>query len=115
MEFSNEWQTLKIKLLETANQLSGFLTERFNISTEKQMAFLNNSVSNSGTQAIALLKITLYSLSESIFYLLNQEEKDELQHHISLSRYKKNEFVQVNNFGTNDHIQFHIEVDLSHP
>ena len=70
MEFSNEWQTLKLKLLETANQLSSLLTERFNISTEKQMAFLNNSVSNSGTQAIALLKITLYSLSESIFYLL---------------------------------------------
>ena len=29
----------------------------------------------------------------SIFYLLNQEEKEELQHHISLSNYKKNEFV----------------------
>lgn len=29
----------------------------------------------------------------SIFYLLNQEEKEELQHHISLSHYKKNEFV----------------------
>jgi CRP-like cAMP-binding protein len=30
---------------------------------------------------------------KSIFYLLNQEEKDELQHHISLSHYKKNEFI----------------------
>ena len=30
---------------------------------------------------------------KSIFYLLKQEEKDELQHHISLSNYKKNEFV----------------------
>ena len=30
---------------------------------------------------------------KSIFYLLNQEEKEELQHHISLSHYKKNEFV----------------------
>ena len=29
----------------------------------------------------------------SIFYLLNQEEKEELQHHISISHYKKNEFV----------------------
>ncbi|NOR76822.1 MAG: cyclic nucleotide-binding domain-containing protein [Draconibacterium sp.] len=30
---------------------------------------------------------------KSIFYQLNQEEKDELQHHISISRYKKNEYV----------------------
>jgi CRP-like cAMP-binding protein len=30
---------------------------------------------------------------KSIFYLLNDEEKDELQHHISISRYKKNEYV----------------------
>ncbi|MCG6186084.1 MULTISPECIES: Crp/Fnr family transcriptional regulator [Maribellus] len=30
---------------------------------------------------------------KSIFYLLNQEEKDELQHHISLAHYKKNEFI----------------------
>ena len=30
---------------------------------------------------------------KSIFYLLNQEEKEELEHHISLAHYKKNEFV----------------------
>jgi len=30
---------------------------------------------------------------KSIFYLLNQEEKEDLQHHISLSHYKKNEFI----------------------
>jgi CRP-like cAMP-binding protein len=30
---------------------------------------------------------------KSIFYLLTQEEKDELQHHISLAHYKKNEFI----------------------
>jgi CRP-like cAMP-binding protein len=30
---------------------------------------------------------------KSIFYLLNQEEKDELQNHISLAHYKKNEFI----------------------
>lgn len=70
VEFSNEWQIFKVKLLETANQLSVFLAERFNISSEKQMAFLKNLVSNSGTQAISLLKITIYSISESLFYLL---------------------------------------------
>lgn len=30
---------------------------------------------------------------KSIFHLLTQDEKEELQHHISLSHYKKNEFV----------------------
>nr|WP_321355022.1 Crp/Fnr family transcriptional regulator [uncultured Draconibacterium sp.] len=30
---------------------------------------------------------------KSIFYLLGQEDKDDLQHHISLSQYKKNEFI----------------------
>jgi len=30
---------------------------------------------------------------KSIFYLLNREEKEELQHHISLANYKKNEFI----------------------
>lgn len=30
---------------------------------------------------------------KSIFYLLNQEEKEELEQHISLAHYKKNEFV----------------------
>jgi predicted PurR-regulated permease PerM len=34
------------------------------------MNFLKNVVSNSGTQAISLLKTTLYSLSESVFYLV---------------------------------------------
>ncbi len=68
--FSNEWLLFKVKLLETANQLSGFLAERFDVSSEKQMAFINNVINNSGTQAISLLKITLYSLSESFFYLL---------------------------------------------
>lgn len=70
VEFSNEWHLFKVKLLDTANQLSVFLVEQFDLSIEKQMAFLNKIVSNSGTQAISLLKITLYSLSESIFYLL---------------------------------------------
>jgi len=68
--FSNEWQLFKGKLLETATQLSTFLSEQFELSNEKQTAFLNNAISNSGTQAVSLLKITLYSLSESLFYAL---------------------------------------------
>ena len=70
MEFTNEWQLFSVKLLETATQLSSFLAERFDVSTEKQMDFLKNALNNSGTQAISLLKITIFSLSETFFYLL---------------------------------------------
>lgn len=70
VEFSNEWEMFKLKLLETVNQLSVFLTERFEVSLDNQMAFLNNLLDNSGTQAISLVKITLYSISESLFYLV---------------------------------------------
>jgi predicted PurR-regulated permease PerM len=68
--FSNEWHIFKEKLLETVNQLSVLLAERFDISDEKQTSFLENIVNTSGTEAISLLKITLYSISESLFYLL---------------------------------------------
>ena len=68
VEFSNEWQTFRVKLLETANQLSVFFVERFDVSAEKQTAFLENIVN--GNQAISLVKITIYSIFESLFYLL---------------------------------------------
>lgn len=68
--FSNEWHIFKEKLLETVNQLSILLAERFDISDEKQTSFLENIVNTSGTEAISLLKITIYSISESLFYLL---------------------------------------------
>jgi predicted PurR-regulated permease PerM len=70
VEFSNEWEMFKLKLLDTANQLSVFLTERFEVSLDNQMTFLKNIIDNSGTQAISLVKITIYSISESLFYLL---------------------------------------------
>lgn len=70
IEFSNEWLLFRTKLIETATQLSSFIAERFEISSEKQINFLKNEFNNSGIQAISLLKITLYSLSESFFYLI---------------------------------------------
>lgn len=69
-EFLQEWQMLQIKLLESLSQLSAFLTERFNVSAERQLAFLKNAVNNSSMQAISLLQSTAYSFSESLFYLL---------------------------------------------
>lgn len=68
--FSNEWQFFRVKLLETAIQMSNYLSERFNLSSENQMLFLKNVINNSGTQALSLIQNTLYSLSESLFYLM---------------------------------------------
>lgn len=70
IEFTNEWHLFRLKLLETATQLSNFLAEKFELSTEKQLTFLKNAISNSGSQSISLIKTTIYSLSESLFFLM---------------------------------------------
>jgi predicted PurR-regulated permease PerM len=68
--FSNEWGLFREKLLEALNQISIFIADRFEITTAEQMAFLKNSINNSGTQAFSMLRTSLYSLSESLFFLL---------------------------------------------
>ena len=70
IEFSNEWQLLKVKLLETGTQWSIYLSEQFNLSSENQSLFLKNAINNSGAQAISFIQNTLSSLSESVFYLI---------------------------------------------
>ncbi|TDD75485.1 AI-2E family transporter [Flavobacterium caseinilyticum] len=69
-DFLQEWQFIKVKLNEAINQLSIFILERFDISLEKQTDFINNTLNNSGSQAISILRNTAYSLSESVFFLL---------------------------------------------
>ncbi len=69
-EFLHEWQSLRTKLTETINQLSLFISERFDISLQKQTEFINNTLNNSGSQAFSIVRNTAYSLSESIFFLL---------------------------------------------
>jgi predicted PurR-regulated permease PerM len=70
IEFLNEWESLRAKLIETATKLSVFLTERFDISSEKQLEFIKNTIDNSGSEAFSLLRNTAYSVSESLFFLL---------------------------------------------
>jgi predicted PurR-regulated permease PerM len=69
-EFLQEWQSLRLKLAETVNQLSLFISERFDISLEKQNDFINNTLNNSGSQALSIVRNTAYSLSESAFFLI---------------------------------------------
>jgi predicted PurR-regulated permease PerM len=51
------------------NQISVFIAERFETTTEEQVAFFKNSINNSGTQAFSFLRSSLYS-PQSLFYLL---------------------------------------------
>lgn len=70
IEFSNEWGLFKIKILDTLNQLSLFIVDRFDYSTEKQLLFVKNILNNSGAQAFSAVQTTMSSLSESVFYLI---------------------------------------------
>ncbi|PWA09377.1 AI-2E family transporter [Flavobacterium laiguense] len=70
LQFSSEWQTLELKLEESLNQLSVFLTNHFGVNEEKQLDYIKNAVNNSGSQIFPFLKSTIYSFSESLFSLL---------------------------------------------
>lgn len=69
IKFSNEWQALEEKLQESLSQLSVFITDYFGISEEKQLTFIKASINNSSSQLFTFLKNTVYSFSESLFFL----------------------------------------------
>jgi len=56
--------------MESLNQISFFIAERFDLSSEKQILYIKNLINNSGIQAFSLLQTTLYSFSETIFNLI---------------------------------------------
>lgn len=68
-DFLQEWQSLQKKLTDTINQLSVFILERFDISLKKQTEFIKITLNNSGSQAFSMVRNTVYSLSESVFFL----------------------------------------------
>jgi predicted PurR-regulated permease PerM len=70
IEFFNEWQLLKIKLLEVVTQISKFLSEKIGISLEDQSIFITDLINNSGNQALAVLQNVIYYLSEYLFILI---------------------------------------------
>ncbi len=70
VKFSNEWHTIKEKLLATQTQLSTFIAENFGVSSESQLTYLNKAIDDSSSQIVPLLQNTFYSISESLFYLI---------------------------------------------
>jgi predicted PurR-regulated permease PerM len=68
-EFSSAWELFREKLLEALNQIS-VLSQSDLKQLQKNKLHFKNSINNSGTQAFSFLRSSLYSLSESLFYLL---------------------------------------------
>jgi predicted PurR-regulated permease PerM len=70
VDFSNEWQSFSVKLLETQNQLSFFITERFGISSEKQLELFHKYMGSFNSKIFPFMQSILYSSSQSIFSLI---------------------------------------------
>jgi predicted PurR-regulated permease PerM len=68
--FANEWGMFSKKIMETLNEVSIFIAERFEVTTEEQVIFFNNFLNNSGKELFSLFRNSLYSISESLFFLL---------------------------------------------
>jgi predicted PurR-regulated permease PerM len=66
--FSNEWQSLSIKLTETASQLGVYIEEQFGMNSEKQLGFIKNFTSN--FEIMPLLKNASSSLTATAFNLI---------------------------------------------
>jgi predicted PurR-regulated permease PerM len=66
--FSNEWQSLSIKLTETTTQLSTYIEQQFDMNHEKQISLIKNFVGN--LEVVPILKNATYSISEMVFNLI---------------------------------------------
>ncbi len=66
--FSNEWQSLSLKLTETTSQLGVYIEKQFGIKPEKQLAFIKNFTSN--FEIMPLLKKATSSLTAMAFNLV---------------------------------------------
>ncbi|MCU0396903.1 MAG: AI-2E family transporter [Cyclobacteriaceae bacterium] len=72
LSFSNEWSSFQDKLIETYNSLSVWITNKFGVSREKQVAWLNELLNQSGSDAMSFLQKTISAglLSAVLFILI---------------------------------------------
>lgn len=68
--FSQEWSSIKTKLIDAIQQLSLFFAERLGVSTEKQVTLLQDLANNVGNKIFNLLGSTVSSFSEGLFFLI---------------------------------------------
>ena len=69
-EFSREWNSFKIKLMESLGQISNYMVDHFEISFEEQLFFIKNAINNSGSQTFTIVQNLIYSFSETLFFVL---------------------------------------------
>lgn len=72
ISFSNEWPTLQAKLSQTFTELSIWITEKFDISKEKQAEWLQNASRQSGSDAMSFIRKTISAgtISGVLFILI---------------------------------------------
>ncbi len=61
--FASEWQDIKLKLIEASDQLSLYVAENLNFSSEEQNNWMKNIATSSGGDVLPFLSSTAYSLS----------------------------------------------------
>jgi predicted PurR-regulated permease PerM len=66
--FSNEWQSLSVKLTETALQLGIYIEKQFGMNAEKQLTFIKNATSN--FEIMPILKNATSSVTAMAFNLV---------------------------------------------
>lgn len=69
-EFATEWEPFKIKLLETINQISIFISQYLNITINEQINFLKNLFNHSENQVLTILESSFSSFSHILFYII---------------------------------------------
>jgi predicted PurR-regulated permease PerM len=66
--FSNEWQSLSVKITETASQLGIYIEKQFGMNAEKQLTFIKNATSN--FEIMPILKNATSSITAAAFNLV---------------------------------------------
>jgi predicted PurR-regulated permease PerM len=68
--FLREWPALRQELLASLNDFSLFLNQRFSVSLERQLQWLNDTLGNAGNELLPWLGNTVTSFTELLFFLL---------------------------------------------
>jgi predicted PurR-regulated permease PerM len=64
-EFSHEWS--HSEKTSGLNEISIYISQHFEISTEQQLIFFKNSINNSASQALSFLRNAAYLFSKHFF------------------------------------------------
>jgi predicted PurR-regulated permease PerM len=68
--FAYDWTSIKVKLMEMAEQLSHFMADNFGLSADKQNQILRNTIDNSSNTILQWLRNTASSFAAGLVMLI---------------------------------------------